>query len=289
MLAPRVALVTGCRTGIGQATALRLHRAGLTVWATARDRASLGGLAAEGLHTLRLDVTDEESMRAAMAEITHAGPPVDVLVNSAGYGLPGPVEEVPLPAVRQQFETNVFGQTRLTQLVLPAMRARGGGTIVNLSSIFGRYAVPGGGFYHATKHAVEALSDAMRLEVAGFGVRVVLVQPGPVRTAFADTYVGHLDGGPTAYGDFNARCAEYFDAIYQGTRPTLAGRFVVSADDVAQVVERAVFSRRPHARYPVGFLARSTLALRRFAPDLLFDSQYVRRLFPVPRATTEEA
>jgi NAD(P)-dependent dehydrogenase (short-subunit alcohol dehydrogenase family) len=282
MPAPRTALVTGCRSGIGRATAIRLHQAGTTVYATARRPESIADLQAMGMRTLRLDVTDEASMCDAVELVVKEHGAVDALVNSAGYGLSGAVEEVPLAEVRRQFETNVFGQTRLSQLVLESMRAQRYGTIVNLSSVFGRYAVPGGGFYHATKHAVEALSDALRLETAGFGVRVVIVQPGPVRTEFGDTYVGHLAGDGGVYEDFRRRNAEHFEAIYHGTRRTLAGMFLIEPDDVARVIERAVASRWPRARYATGLLARSTIALRRFAPDVVFDNLFVRRLFPIP-------
>jgi NAD(P)-dependent dehydrogenase (short-subunit alcohol dehydrogenase family) len=205
----------------------------MAVYATARKVESIADLEAMGMRTLRLDVTDEPSMVDAVARMVEERGVVDVLVNSAGYGLSGAVEEVPLPEVRRQFETNVFGQTRLTQLVLKGMRQQRSGTIVNLSSVFGRYAVPGGGFYGATKHAVEALSDALRLEVAGFGVRVVIIQPGPVRTEFGDTYVGNLAVDGAVYEDFRRRIAEYFEAIYHGTRRTLAGALMIEPDDVA--------------------------------------------------------
>ncbi|MFI2631825.1 SDR family NAD(P)-dependent oxidoreductase [Streptomyces collinus] len=283
---PNPVLITGCSSGIGRACALRMHRAGMLVYATARRPETLAPLAAEGIRTLRLDVTDEESMRAAVDTVEAAHGPVGTLVNSAGFAASGVVEEIGLPEMRRQFETNVFGLARLSQLVLPGMRAAGRGTIVNLSSIFGRYAVPGGGFYQASKHAVEALSDALRLETSGFGVRVVLIEPGPVRaTNFGATYVDNLPSVGEVYDDFRRRTADYFEAIYTGSRRTLAGTFTVEADDVARVVTRAALARRPRARYQVGFLARSTIALRRLAPDVVFDHLFVRRAFPVPRGS----
>ncbi|MDT3395895.1 SDR family NAD(P)-dependent oxidoreductase [Streptomyces sp. B1866] len=292
-------LITGCSSGIGRATALRLHGAGRAVYATARRPETLRDLAAAGIRTLQLDVTDEDSMATAVAKVEAEHGAVGALVNSAGYALSGAVESASPEAVRAQFETNVFGLVRLTQLVLPAMRARGAGTVVNVSSIFGRYAVPGGGFYHATKHAVEALSDALRLEAAPFGVRVVLVEPGPVRTTeFGAKFAGQLgDGGSGGtdrtgaqggddgpYGAFHRQLADYFDAIYTGGRRTLAGTFAIQADDVAAVVAKALRAPRPRSRYTVGFLARSTIAFRRLAPDVIFDNLFVRRQFPVPRA-----
>lgn len=285
---PSTVLITGCSSGIGRATALRLNRAGHIVYATTRRPETLADMAVAGIRTLRLDVTDEESMRAAVGTVQAEHGTLDVLVNSAGYALSGVIEEAGIDEVRRQFETNVFGLVRLTQLVLPAMRAAGSGTIVNISSIFGRYAVPGSGYYNATKHAVEALSDALRLETAAFGVRVVLVEPGPVRTTeFGTKYVAHLEPAASAagrdYQEFNRETIDYFDAIYTGTRRTLAGTFAIDADDVARRVEKIIRGTHPRARYPVGFLARSTLALRRLAPDVVFDNLFVRRLFPVPR------
>lgn len=283
---PQTALVTGCSSGIGRATALRLHAAGYTVFATARKPETLSDLAALGMRTLALDVTDPASAEAAVELIEAEHGAVDVLVNNAGYGLSGTFEETGLDQVREQFETNVFGLVGLTQRVLPGMRARGAGTVVNVSSIFGKYAVPGGGFYHASKHAVEALSDALRLEVAGFGIRVVLVQPGPVHTPWGQTFMDHLPSGPrradSPYRRFHERTAAYYDAIYNGTRRTLAGTFTIDADQVAAAIDKAVRARRPRARYPVGFLAASTIALRRLTTDRIFDSAYIRRQFPVP-------
>jgi NAD(P)-dependent dehydrogenase (short-subunit alcohol dehydrogenase family) len=187
------ALITGCSTGIGRATALRLHRAGMTVYATARKLDSVADLEDVGLRTLRLDVTDHSSMVQAVARVEAECGAVDVLVNNAGYGLSGTFEETSSEAIREQFETNVFGPVQLTRLVLPGMRRKGAGSIVNLSSIFGKYAVPGGGYYHATKHSIEALSDALRVEVSSFGIRVMVVQPGPVLTEFGVPYVAGMD------------------------------------------------------------------------------------------------
>ena len=191
MTAAGSVLITGCSSGIGQAAALALHEAGRTVVATARNPDTLSGLAARGLRTLALDVTDESSMRAAV----DAAGPIDVLVNNAGYGLYGTVEQLPMAEIRRQFETNFFGLVRLTQLVLPGMRAAGGGRILNVSSMGGRATLPGGAFYHASKYAVEALSDALRMEVARFGIHVVLIEPGPVRTPWNDVAAGSVAAG----------------------------------------------------------------------------------------------
>lgn len=274
------ALVTGCSTGIGRATALALHEAGHPVYATARQAASLAELAERGLSVFALDVTDEASMSAAVDVVVAEHGSVGVLVNNAGYSLQGSVEETSLDDVRAQFEANVFGLVRLCQLVLPGMRASAGGTIVNMGSMGGRFTFPGGGFYHATKHALEAVTDALRLEVAGFGVRVVLIEPGPVQTAFGDTAVSTIaddsgDGGP--YAQFNHELAARLASAYDGK----AGRLAVSADDVARVVVRAVSSRHPRPRYAVGAVAKAMITGRRLTPDVVWD-RFLRAQWPTP-------
>ncbi|MBM0275900.1 SDR family NAD(P)-dependent oxidoreductase [Micromonospora tarensis] len=279
---PPAALVTGGSSGIGRAVALRLHRAGIPVYATARRLDRVADLAAAGMRTVELDVTDDNSARAAVDRVVGDHGSVGLLVNNAGFGLPGTIEETDIDRVRQQFETNFFGMVRMTQLVLPGMRAARAGTVVNMSSIFGGFATPGGGFYAASKHAVEAQSDALRLEVAQFRIRVVVVQPGPVRTPWGERYVAGFpagDDGP--YGDFGRRAGAYYAAIYSGDGRGLAARFTVSADDVARVVERVLRRRRPRSHYPVGMLARSVLGMRHLLPRPAFDA-FVRRQFPRP-------
>ncbi|MEM9964784.1 MAG: SDR family NAD(P)-dependent oxidoreductase, partial [Asticcacaulis sp.] len=180
----KVVLVTGASGGIGEATARRLLKAGYRVYATARNLKTLTDLQAEGAQILALDVTDPVSAKAAVEDIVAAEGRIDVLINNAGYSQIGAIETLPLERIRAQFETNVFGLVHLTQLVLPVMRAQGGGTVINLSSIVGKLVFPGAGAYAASKHALEAFSDALRFEVSGFGVRVVLIEPGLIRTDF---------------------------------------------------------------------------------------------------------
>jgi NAD(P)-dependent dehydrogenase (short-subunit alcohol dehydrogenase family) len=281
MLGSRAALVTGCSSGIGRATALALHHAGEPVYASARRLESLSELASAGMTTLALDVTDESSMQAAVDRVLDDHGAVGVLVNNAGYALQGPVETTPLHEARAQFETNFFGMVRLTQLALPGMRAQGWGRVVNVSSMGGRFTFPGGGFYHASKHAVEAVSDALRYEVAPFGVAVVLVEPGPVSTAFGDTAVGTIGAAPDqpedAYAGFRRALAVRYAQAYDGSRMRLAS----SPDAVAAVIVRAVRVRRPRSRYTVGPVAKTMIGLRRFAPSPVFDA-VIRSSFPVP-------
>ncbi len=279
----KAVLITGCSSGIGRATAERLARSGWTVYATARSTDSIADLGRAGCRVLELDVTDEESMRAAVASVEHAEGAVGVLVNNAGYSLSGAIESVPLDEVRRQFETNVFGLVRLSQLVLPAMRRQGFGRIVNLSSMGGRLTLPGGGFYHASKHAVEALSDALRFEVQGFGVDVVVIEPGLIRTGFADAAVGTIadrsedSAGP--YDGFNQAVAAATAGAYRnGIGRTLGG----GPETVARAIEKAISAGRPHTRYRVTGSARLFLTLRRLLPDRLWDA-LVARTFPQPK------
>src|SRR3954453_14537328 len=202
--ASKAVLITGCSSGIGRATAEHLAEKGWTVYATARRPESIADLEAKGCRTLALDVTDEASMAAAVGAVEEAEGTVGVLVNNAGYSQSGAVEDVPMDVVRRQFETNVFGLVRMCQLVLPGMRRQRWGRIVNVSSMGGKLVFPGGGFYHGTKFAVEAISDALRFEVRGFGVDVVIIEPGLIKTEFGNVAAGSVDAAPAQgpYGDF---------------------------------------------------------------------------------------
>jgi NAD(P)-dependent dehydrogenase (short-subunit alcohol dehydrogenase family) len=270
-------LITGCSTGIGRATAQRLARAGMTVYASARRPESIEDLQAAGCRTLALDVTDEDSMRAAVEEVERAEGAVGALVNNAGYSQSGAVETVPLDDVRRQFETNVFGLLRMSQLVLPGMRREGRGRIVNISSMGGKLTFPGGGIYHATKHAVEAISDAMRFEVRGFGVDVVVIEPGLIRTRFGDAAVASVPTEDGPYAEFNQAVAAATARVYDGP----LGRLGAGPDAVAKVIERALTAGRPRARYKVTASARVLMGQRALLPDRAWDA-VVGTSFPRP-------
>jgi NAD(P)-dependent dehydrogenase (short-subunit alcohol dehydrogenase family) len=266
----KAVLITGCSSGIGHETARHLAERGWKVYATARRPESIEDLAAAGSETLALDVTDEDSMRAAVAAVEAAEGAVGVLVNNAGYSLSGAVETVSPEQLRRQFETNVFGLVRMCQLCLPGMRRQGWGRIVNISSMGGRLTFPGGGAYHGTKHAVEAFSDALRFEVAGFGVDVVVIEPGLITTRFGETAVGTIaeaadQGGP--YADFNAAVGKATARIYEGPMKRLGG----GPDAVARKIERAISARRPKTRYKVTPSAHLALAQRRLLSDRMWD------------------
>ena len=205
-----------------------------------------------------------------------------VLVNNAGYSQSGAIETLPVERLRAQFETNVFGLVRMCQLVLPGMRHQDWGRIVNVSSMGGRFTFPGGGAYHATKHAVEALSDALRFEVRGFGVDVVVIEPGLIKTRFGETAAGSIDDAAAAPGDpyaeFNTAVGSATAEVYEGPLARLGG----GPETVARAIERAITSRRPKTRYKVTPSARLILIQRRLLSDRVWDA-VLRTQFPTPR------
>jgi short-subunit dehydrogenase len=275
-------LITGCSSGIGHAAAVSLHQAGLRVYATARQVDSLADLARRGIVTLPLDVTDEKSMTDAVAAVEADAGAVGTLINNAGYGLYGPVEQVPMAEIRRQFETNFFGLVRLTQLVLPGMRRRRGGRILNVSSMGGRATLPGGAFYHASKYAVEAFSDALRMEVAQFGIEVVLIEPGPVKTPWNDVAAGSLGGaaggpGTDPYAEYKAAVGVSFTRATSGPLARLGS----DAQDIAKVITRAVTAKRARTRYLINPVAMGVVTMNRLLPGRAYDA-VIRRQYGLP-------
>ena len=282
---PGAVLITGCSSGIGHETARRLAAKGWTVYATARRPESITDLGQAGCRTLALDVTDEASMSEAVAAVEGEHGAVGALVNNAGYSQSGALETLPMERLRAQFETNVFGLMRMCQLVLPKMRAAGRGRIVNVSSMGGKLVFPGGGAYHATKHAVEALSDALRFEVKGFGVHVSIIEPGLITTNFGETAAGSLEHAPAGdaegsdpYARFNAAVGAATVGAYEGPMRHLGG----GPETVANAIERAISARNPKTRYKVTASARLALAQRRLLPDRAWDA-LMRSQFPSPK------
>lgn len=265
-------LITGCSTGIGRATALALVRAGHPTYATARRPETLAELAAEGCRTLPLDVTDDTSCRLAVEAVVEEHGAVGALVNNAGYALGGVVEEMSIDDLHRQFDTNVYGAVRMCALVLPGMRERRHGTIVNVGSGAGLVVPPASGAYAMTKFALEALSDALRLETSVFGIRTVLLEPGAVRTEFMNTGRASMlpkdETGP--YAAFLRNVAAMAD------RATGRSRGVLTADDVAKVIVKAIGARRPRTRYRLGNEARFAPTVRRALPDRTWDALMLR-------------
>ena len=262
----KTALVTGASSGIGEETARTLHKLGYTVYAAARRTDRLEQLTPTGIHALTMDVTDDESMSSGIEKIIAETGRIDVLVNNAGYGSFGAIEDVPIDEARRQFEVNVFGLARLTQLVLPHMRAQRSGTIINISSIGGRFTTLLGGWYHASKHAVEALSDALRMETTPFGIDVVVIEPGLIRTEWSDIAANHLE--ETAEG---SAYASQIKAVANSMRSESTNKRQSPPSVIADTVEKIVTARKPRTRYVVGFAAKPLVTLRRILPDRAFD------------------
>jgi NAD(P)-dependent dehydrogenase (short-subunit alcohol dehydrogenase family) len=276
----KAVLITGCSSGIGRATALHLAKQDrFAVYATARKLETLADLERAGCRTLALDVCDEASMHGAVSAVEGEHGAVWGLVNNAGYSQSGALESLPIESLRNQFETNVFGLVRMCQLALPGMRAAGDGRIVNLGSMGGKLTFPGGGAYHATKYALEAISDAMRFEVKGFGVDVVLIEPGLITTNFGETAVGSIeaadDDGP--YAKFNHVVGKTTGEAYEGPLAKLGG----GPEAVAKKIETALVSRRPRPRYKVTPSASLAIGQRRLLSDRMWDRAMTTQ-FPRP-------
>ncbi len=263
----RVALITGCSSGIGKATALAMAESGFITYATARKVVTLDGLRAAGCETVELDVTSEESIQAAFAHVRANGHSVSVLVNNAGYGEYGPIEELDMEDVRRQFETNVFGLIRMCQLVLPSMRRKGEGRIVNVSSMGGEMVMPLGGAYHASKFAVEAISDALRLEVARFGIKVVVIQPGPIKTKFGDRFSSSRAVAPSSgpYDRFKTIIRDRYMEFY---KDPIGG---ATSEQVAEVILEAATAPSPRTRVKISPIGNLLPRLRKVTPDRFWD------------------
>ena len=264
-MSSRVALVTGGSSGIGQSAALELRKKGFEVYAVARRVDRMKGLADAGVHVFGMDVTDDASMTSGIRRIRDEQGRIDVLVNNAGYGSYGSVEDVPIDEARRQFEVNLFGLARLIQLV-PTMRAQRSGRIINISSIGGHFYEPLGAWYHATKFAVEGFSDSLRLELRPHGVDVAIIEPAAIRSEWsqiaADSMLETSAGG--AYEEQARKAAALFERSYSpamSSGPEIVGKAIV----------KAATARRPKTRYPVGKGARLIIMSRRMLPDRAFD------------------
>lgn len=262
----KTALVTGASSGMGKAIARRLIQDGYQVYVAARNVEKMTDLVSLGAHPLRMDISvDEEIVQSVDAILAETGG-VDVLVNNAGFGLYGPVEEIDIDEARYQFEVNLFGAARLTQLLLPAMRTRRSGHIINITSMGGKMYSLLGAWYHATKHALEGWSDCLRLEVAQFGIKVVIVEPGVIETGFGDaaseSIVRRSASGP--YGHLVKMVAMSIKKTYgQGTGS--------APEVIADVVSRAVYSSNPRTRYAAGKFAKMLIRMRVWLGDRMFD------------------
>jgi NAD(P)-dependent dehydrogenase (short-subunit alcohol dehydrogenase family) len=280
MSAPQAVLITGCSSGIGRATALEAASRGHRVFATARDRAGLEELAGlSGIGALPLDVTDPESIRRAVEAAAARTGRIDALVNNAGYAQYGAVEDVSPEEWRRQFDVNLFGAIEVTRAVLPAMRQARGGTIVNVSSIAGKIAIPFAAPYCASKHSLEAVSDALRVEVSPFGIRVVVIEAGPITTRFEDrarAQVARMMSSPGPYSAFYGNAERAMETDFKaGSLPPEA---------VARVIVDAIESPRPKIRYRITRLARVFIPMRRLFSDRFFDRR-MKKILKLPDRT----
>ncbi|MBL7682194.1 MAG: oxidoreductase [Flavipsychrobacter sp.] len=262
----QVVLITGASSGIGKETARLLSQRGYKVYGAARRTNKMKELEQFGVKLLEMDVTDDESMTAGITSIIKNEGRIDVLVNNAGYGSYGALEDVPISEAKYQFEVNIFGLARLTQLVLPYMRQQHSGRIINISSIGGRIGEPHGAWYHATKFAVEGLSDSLRMELKEFGIDVVVIQPGAIKTEWAGIAREKMlqTSGNTAYSDLTQKHASMFEKAdgKMGSDPVV----------IARTIEKAVTASKPKTRYAAGSGAKPILIARSILSDRMFDN-----------------
>ena len=261
----KVVLITGASAGMGREAAILMAREGHRVYAGARRMDRMADLTDHGVTPVELDVTKGDDNERVVNQVVEAEGRIDVLINNAGFGLYGPVEEIPLDDARYQFEVNLFGVAHLTQLVLPHMRAQGSGRIVNVSSVGGKVYSPFGSWYHATKHALEGWSDCLRLETAPFNIQVVLIEPGLIRTDFGDVAAEQLRKyGQGAYKNQVAPLLKMRDSGRVADRGTKAGV-------LAKVFLEAATTDKPRRRYVKGMLGRPALLLRKWLGDGIYE------------------
>lgn len=268
----KVILITGASSGIGKETAIRLAKRGFIIYGAARRLDRMVDLQSLGVHILRMDVTDEESMKSGIRHIIDEEGRIDVLINNAGYGSFGAVEDVPIEEARAQFEVNLFGLARLTQLVLPFMRQQKGGRIINVSSVAGTISEPYGAWYHATKFALEGWSDCLRMELIPMNIDVVIIKPAMIQTEWSMIAQENLlkTSGHGAYQRF----AQQHAAMLEKGNAMIASKPTV----IAKVIEKAVLSRRPHTRYAAGKGAHLMIWIRHHVSDRLFDAMMLKML-----------
>ena len=262
----RVVLITGASSGIGEATAIALNKAGFKVYGSARSTEKMSHLVPLGISVLALDITDEASIVNCVNEVIKIEGKIDVLINNAGYGSYGAVEDVPLEEAKKQFEVNIFGLARITQLVLPSMRANKYGKIVNISSMGGKMYTPFGAWYHATKYALEGWSDCLRLETKPFGIDVILIEPGAIKTPWGTIAANNLrqTSEKGAYTKMASKTASGLEKRYNSNQPS-------DPKVIADVILKAVKSSKPKTRYAKGYMAKFSIFFRKWFGDRIFD------------------
>jgi len=262
----QVVLITGASSGMGKETALTLIQQEHIVYGAARRVDRMQDLVKAGGHAIEMDVTSEEQMVAAVSRIVAEQGRIDVLVNNAGYAIYGAVEDTTIADARRQFDVNLFGLARMTQLVLPHMRKQGRGKIINLSSMGGKIYTPLGAWYHATKHAVEGWSDCLRLELKPFGIAVVIIEPGIMATEFGDVMLKPLLER-SGTGIYNTMAK----AVAKATADSYAKGGASPASVIAEVIAKAIATDKPRTRYVAGKMARPLMFIRKYLGDRIYD------------------
>lgn len=262
----KVAIVTGASSGMGKSAAGFLHDQGYIVYGVARRLEEMNDLKAKGIKVLSMDITDDASIQAAVNEILANEGRIDVLINNAGYGSYGAVEDIAIDEARRQFEVNLFGMARITQLVLPTMRAQHAGRIVNISSMGGKVFTPFGAWYHATKHAVEGWSDCLRLELKPFGIDVVIVEPGGIKTPWGTIASDNLrkNSGHGAY-------AKHANSVANTTEKLYTSNQLTDVDVLGKTIAKAASVARPKRRYVKGYMAKPAIFIRKWFGDGVFE------------------
>lgn len=262
----KVIIVTGASSGMGKAFALDLLKKGHTVYGMARRVEKMDDIVKEGGKAVALDITDEEQIKNATDQVIQEEGKVDVLINNAGYAVYGTVEEVPIDMARRQFEVNLFGLASLTQKIIPHMREKKSGTIINISSMGGKIYTPMGAWYHATKHALEGWSDCLRLELKTFGVDVVIIEPGGIATEFGNVFQDNLQG--------DSENGPYADTLQKLMKSLsdMEGKGQLSDPSViTNLIDKAVHSKKPKTRYVAGAYAKPMMFMRKYLGDRTFD------------------
>ncbi|UBM60203.1 oxidoreductase [Marinilongibacter aquaticus] len=269
----KVVLITGASSGMGKSTAYILHEQGYTVYGAARRTEQMKDLEEKGMHIVSLDLTQDESIVNAVHTVLEKEGKIDILINNAGYGSYGAVEDVSLAEAKRQFEVNIFGLARITQLILPSMRKQGAGRIVNVSSMGGKMYTPFGAWYHATKHALEGWSDCLRLELKEFGIDVVVVEPGGIKTEWGEIAAEHLKetSGNGPYASFANKVAQNLAKSYASDRLT-------PVDVLGKEIAKAATDNKPKIRYVKGYMAKPALFLRKLFSDRFFDKLIVSQV-----------
>lgn len=262
----KVALITGASSGMGKSTANILHRQGYKVYGAARRTEKMSDLEEKGMGVLSMDITDDSSVESAINEIINKEGRIDILINNAGYGSYGSVEDVPIEEAKRQFEVNMFGLARITQLVIPHMREQKSGRIVNITSMGGKIYTPFGAWYHATKHAVEGWSDSLRLELKPFGIDVVVVEPGGIKTEWGIIAADNLikTSGQGAY-------AKIAKTVADNTREMYLGDKLTNVEVLGKTIAKAATDKKPKTRYVKGYGAKLALFVRKWFGDRIFD------------------